>query len=158
MTASGPTVTSLQRATDRPGDASPFALGLLLRRAHDRAAAALVEALRPSGLELRHFAAMIALVEHGSMSQRELADALLGDKASMVRVIDDLEDKGLVRREPVPGDRRMNSIVLTERGLSVFDEVHLAAAPIHEQLVSHLRPGEADHLLDVLTRFTHPDL
>ncbi len=51
----------IERASDLPGDVSPFALGLLMRRAHDRAAAALVEAIRPFGLEPRHFAVLIVL-------------------------------------------------------------------------------------------------
>ncbi|MGW4979305.1 MarR family transcriptional regulator, partial [Streptomyces mirabilis] len=46
------------RATDRPGDASPFALALLLRRAHWRVAGVMAEALRPLGIELRHFAVL----------------------------------------------------------------------------------------------------
>ncbi|MEU9450804.1 MarR family transcriptional regulator, partial [Streptomyces sp. NPDC048277] len=53
------------RATDRPGDASPFALALLLRRAHWRAAAVMAEALRPLGIELRHFAVLLVLVDRG---------------------------------------------------------------------------------------------
>ena len=38
MTADAPRQATASRATDRPGDPSPFALGLLLRRAHWRAA------------------------------------------------------------------------------------------------------------------------
>ena len=53
------------RATDRPGDPSPFALGLLLRRAHWRAAAVMAEALRPLGIELRHFAVLLVLANLG---------------------------------------------------------------------------------------------
>ncbi len=51
MIAEAPRRPIAPRATDRPGDASPFALGLLLRRAHWRAAAVMTEALRPLGIE-----------------------------------------------------------------------------------------------------------
>jgi DNA-binding MarR family transcriptional regulator len=149
-------VSARERATDTPGDASPFALGLLMRRAHDRAASALVEALRPLGLELRHFAVLIALNAQGSMSQSALVAAAGSDKASMVRVIDDLEAKELVARRPVPGDRRMHAVEMTPRGLQVFDAAHVSARPIADRLVAHLRPGEAGQLLDLLTRFTYP--
>src|ERR1700760_985886 len=101
-----PASPSVARASDLPGDASPFALGLLLRRAHDRAAGALVEAIRPFGLELRHFAVLITLSTRGPLTQSALVSATSSDKASMVRVIDDLERAGLVIRRPVPGDRR----------------------------------------------------
>ena len=60
------------RATNRPGYSSPFAIGLLFRRAHQRAASALVAAMRPYGLELRHFAVLIVLSDQGPTLQRDL--------------------------------------------------------------------------------------
>jgi DNA-binding MarR family transcriptional regulator len=147
----------IARASDLPGDASPFALGLLLRRAHDRAATALLEAIRPFGLELRHFAVLIALSARGPLSQSALVAATGSDKTSMVRVVDDLERAGLVTRRPVPGDRRVHAIEMTPRGLEVFDAVHQPARQIAGHLTEHLQPGEAEQLLDLLTRFTYPD-
>jgi MarR family transcriptional regulator, lower aerobic nicotinate degradation pathway regulator len=144
------------RATDRPGDGSPFALGLLLRRAHQRASTELVEAIRPLGLELRHFAALIELTQAGPTNQRDLGAAIGMDKAMVVRVVDDLERMGLVVRQPVPGDRRLRNVALTEHGHEVFDAAHAAAPPIAQAMVAHLGPGEYDTLLDLLTRFTYP--
>jgi hypothetical protein len=45
---------------------------------------------------------------------------------------------------------------MTPHGLEVFDTAHVDAGAIAERLVSHLRPGEAAQLLDLLTRFTYP--
>lgn len=145
-----------ERATGTPGDSSPFALGLMLRHAHDRATATLVEAVRPLGLELRHFAVLIALNANGPMSQVALVAATSSDKATMVRVIDDLETAKFVERKPFPGDRRIRAVEMTAAGVKAFDEAHVAARSLAESLVSHLRPGEADKLLDLLTRFTYP--
>ena len=147
---------STQRATDRPGDQSPFAVGLLLRRAHDRAASALLAALRPLGLELRHFAVLIALNSHGEMTQRELVDELGSEKSNMVRIVDDLEGAGLVERRPVPTDRRAHAVAMTAKGARVFDAAHDPAHDIAADLFAHLRPGEADQLMDLLSRFTYP--
>jgi DNA-binding MarR family transcriptional regulator len=152
-----PASPPIARASDLPGDASPFALGLLMRRAHDRAAAALVEAIRPFGLELRHFAVLIALNARGPLSQSALVAATGSDKASMVRVVDDLERKGLVVRRPVPGDRRVHAVEMTAQGLETFDAAHQPATQIAGRLTEHLRPGEAGLLLDLLTRFAYPD-
>jgi MarR family transcriptional regulator, lower aerobic nicotinate degradation pathway regulator len=153
---SRPAVSARDRATDTPGDRSPFVLGTLMRRAHDRAASALVEALRPLGLELRHFAVLIALNANGAMSQSELVTAVGSDKASMVRVVDDLEAADIVVRKPFPGDRRVHAVEMTQHGLDVFDTAHVDARPIADRLIAHLEPGEADQLLDLLTRFTYP--
>ncbi|MGW3728119.1 MarR family winged helix-turn-helix transcriptional regulator [Streptomyces sp. F001] len=156
MTADVPHRTTASRATDRPGDESPFALGLLLRRAHWRAVTVMTEALRPLGIELRHFAVLIELVNHGPTVQRDLATATGSDKAGIMRVVDDLERKGLAVRKTVPGDRRVRAVEITPQGRELFDAAHVAAEPLAERLVAELGPGESEQLTDLLTRFAHP--
>src|SRR3954471_11156114 len=156
MTADVPRQTAASRATDRPGDESPFALGLLLRRAHWRAAAVMAEALRPLGIELRHFAVLIVLVDRGPTVQRDLAAATGSDKAGIMRVVDDLERKGLAVRKTVPGDRRVRAVEITPQGVELFDAAHVAAEPLAERLVAELGAGESAQLTDLLTRFAHP--
>jgi DNA-binding MarR family transcriptional regulator len=146
----------IPRATNKPGDASPFALGLLLRRAHSRAVNALGESVRPLGIELRHFAVLIELANNGPANQRDLAAAVGSDKVTMVRVIDDLERAGYATRRTDPTDRRARTVELTDRGLEVFDAAHVAARPMADQLTAHLSPTERAQLLDLLTRFTNP--
>ncbi|MFD4585813.1 MarR family winged helix-turn-helix transcriptional regulator [Streptomyces sp. NPDC087659] len=156
MTADVPSPATAPRATDRRGDASPFALGLLLRRAHWRAAGVMAEALRPLGIELRHFAVLIVLVDSGPTVQRDLAAATGSDKAGIMRVVDDLERRGLAVRKAVPGDRRARSVEITPKGVELFDAAHVAAAPLAEGLISELGPGEPEKLMDLLTRFAYP--
>src|SRR5689334_25291920 len=151
MTASPP-----RRATDRPGDASPFALGLLLRRAHWHAAAVMSEALRPLGIELRHFAVLIVLINRGPTVQRDLAVATGSDKAGIMRVVDDLERKGLAVRKTVPGDRRVRAVEITPQGVELCDAAHVATEPLTERLVAQMGPGEPEQLTDLLTRFAYP--
>ncbi|MEV6176826.1 MarR family transcriptional regulator [Streptomyces sp. NPDC052015] len=156
MTADVPPRTSVSRATGRPGDASPFALGLLLRRAHMRAATVMSEALRPLGIELRHFAVLIVLVDRGPTVQRDLAAATGADKAGIMRVVDDLERKGLAVRKTVPGDRRVRAVEITPQGLELFDAAHVAAESLAERLVAEMDAGEAEQLTNLLTRFAYP--
>ncbi|MFG2354086.1 MarR family winged helix-turn-helix transcriptional regulator [Streptomyces sp. NPDC048521] len=156
MTADVPRRSTASRATDRPGDDSPFALGLLLRRAHWRAAALMGEALRPLGIELRHFAVLIVLVNRGSTVQRDLAAATGSDKAGIMRVVDDLERKGLAVRKAVPGDRRARAVEITPEGLELFEAAHVAAESLAEHMVAELGPGEPEQLTRLLTRIAYP--
>ncbi|MGW1632040.1 MarR family transcriptional regulator [Streptomyces anthocyanicus] len=144
------------RASDRPGDVSPFALGLLLRRAHWRAAGVMSEALRPLGIELRHFAVLIVLVDRGPTVQRDLAAETGTDKAGIMRVVDDLERRNLAVRKPVPGDRRARAVEITPAGLELFDAAHVAAEPLAEGLVADLGPDDTERLTRLLTRLAHP--
>lgn len=148
--------TPASRATARPGDTSPFALGLLLRQAHWRAVTVMTEAVRPLGIELRHFAVLIVLVDRGPTVQRDLATATGSDKAGIMRVVDDLERKGLAVRKSVPGDRRVRAVEITSEGLELFDAAHLAAEPAAERLVADLEPDEAELLKGLLTRLAFP--
>ena len=156
MAADVPQRTTASRATRRRGDAAPFALGLLLRQAHWRAAAVMTEALRPLGIELRHFAVLIVLVDQGPTVQRDLAAATGSDKAGIMRVVDDLERMGLAIRKTVPGNRRVREVEITPEGLELFDAAHVAAKPMAERLVAALGPGEPEQLVDLLTRFVNP--
>ncbi|MEV6638965.1 MarR family transcriptional regulator [Amycolatopsis sp. NPDC051371] len=152
-----PRKSGASRATDRPGDVSPFALGLLLRRAHWRAAAVMTEALRPLGIELRHFAVLIVLADRGPTMQRDLADAAGSDKAGIMRVVDDLERLGLAVRKAVPGDRRVRAVEITPRGVELFDAAHVQAVPVAERLIADLDAGETAQLTDLLTRLAYPE-
>ncbi|MFE5816530.1 MarR family winged helix-turn-helix transcriptional regulator [Streptomyces sp. NPDC056479] len=156
MTADASRSTTAPRATGRRGDASPFALGLLLRRAHWHAAAVMTEALRPLGIELRHFAVLIVLADRGPTVQRDLALATGSDKAGIMRVVDDLERKGLAVRKAVPGDRRVRAVEITPQGVELFGAAHVAAEPVVERLAAGLGPGEPEQLTDLLTRFADP--
>ena len=133
-------------------------MGLLLRRAHIRAASELAAAMHPFGLELRHFAMLIVLVDRGPTLQRDLVEATGFDKAAVGRAIDDLQLAGLVTREGVEGDRRVWMVQITQHGVAVFDEAHLEAQGIADMMVAHLEPGEAEQLADLLTRYTYPEL
>ncbi|MFD5625846.1 MarR family winged helix-turn-helix transcriptional regulator [Streptomyces sp. NPDC127072] len=153
MPSDVPNSAVTSRATDRPGDTSPFAVGLLLRRAHWHAAAVMTEALRPLGIELRHFAVLIVLADRGATMQRDLAVATGTDKAGVMRVVDDLERKGLAVRKAVPGDRRAKAVEITPEGIELFDAAHVAATPMAERLVARLGSDETEKLTDLLTRF-----
>ncbi len=156
MSADARRRATTSRATDRPGDPSPFALGLLLRRAHWHAAAVMSEALRPLGIEMRHFAVLLVLVNRGPTEQRDLVEATGSDKAGIMRVVDDLERKELAVRKPVAGDRRVRAVEITRKGLELFDAAHEAAKPLAKGLVAPLKPAEAKQLTKLLARLTSP--
>jgi DNA-binding MarR family transcriptional regulator len=154
---SAPTDSGVVRATDWPGDRSSFALGLLLHRAHQRAVEALQGAIRPLGLELRHFAVLMTLNREGPLTQQQLVAACGSEKTTMVRTVDYLEHHQLVIRGPHVGDRRAHTVTMTARGLEIFDAAHANAADISRTLTGHLNAREVDSLIDVLTRFTYPN-
>jgi len=76
-------------------------------------------ALAPLELHAREFW-MLAIAGRGNVSQHEIA-ALCGlDPSSLVAVLDGLERRGWLRRQPNPRDRRMHWVQRTEAGDRLF--------------------------------------
>lgn len=65
------------------------------------------------------------------VSQRQLADDLTLTSSGTTRLIDRMEEAGLVRRVPSPGDRRVALVEPTAEGRTTF----LRAAAVHARVV-----------------------
>jgi DNA-binding MarR family transcriptional regulator len=69
----------------------------------------------------------------------ELAQRILASKSGLARVIDRMEEAGLVRRERPPNDRRVILVLITPAGtdaLAAARAVHRAG--IQQHFVQHL--------------------
>lgn len=65
--------------------------------------------------------AMGTLKKHGPMSAGELAACERVQPPSMTKVLASLENRGLVRRETHPTDRRQVIVAITDEGLALLD-------------------------------------
>jgi DNA-binding MarR family transcriptional regulator len=83
---------------------------LVMRRIWEHAE----ERLAPYSLSLKHNWALHALDEPMSMSA--LAERLGIDASYVTTIADQLEERGLIARQPHPTDRRIKSLALTEEG------------------------------------------
>lgn len=128
-------------------------VGLLLRLAHQRAARTFREALAPLGIDGRLFGVLSALGRLGPSTQAKLITELDADKSAMLRTVDDLEQRGLVERQIVPGDRRARIIALTPDGRERLAAAEKTARETSATLFSTMDPAELVTLRDTLARF-----
>lgn len=70
-----------------------------------------------------HGRALGVLARHGTMRLSELSDHLRIAARSVTEVVDALEERGLVTRQPDPSDRRATLLTLTAEGKRVTDEI-----------------------------------
>src|SRR5438552_2997819 len=98
------------------------------------------------GLPLRWFDVLtqLRMTPHKRLSMTELANAVLLSKSGLTRLVDRIEEAGLVQRVSAPGDRRSLLIVLTRSGERMLKR----AAPIHEDgirrhFAAYIRDNEA---------------
>jgi DNA-binding MarR family transcriptional regulator len=73
----------------------------------------------------------------------EVSRSLLLSKSGVTRLVDRLEQRGLVERASCPDDRRVVYTTLTERGRQAFDKADpLLVASVAEHLGRHLDAQE----------------
>ncbi len=101
---------------------------------------------------------VLAAIEHESArSQRALGDALAIDRTTMVGVIDRLEERGWVARERNPDDRRVWSVVLTEKGASTVEWLLTMRAEAEAEALAALTDHQASELVRLLRKATDAD-
>jgi len=118
--------------------------GRALRRAYDAS-------LNTLGLSMREGALLRAVYEEGTLTQRQLADRLFIGRAGAGQIIDRVEERGLVRRDADPIDRRVWRISLTEAGLALASRFPEAYASIRNELRAGLTLADRDRLEEALS-------
>jgi len=145
-----PPQPSTARAAVPSASAPPSALiGFLLRRAYVRAEQAAAQVV-PAPFHIRELAILSMLETRGPMSQQELAGLGGVNRTIMVKLIDRLEERGLVRRERNPRDRRSYALAPTVEGRAAIALLRPSAAQGEALLVTNLRPSEHKRLVGLL--------
>ena len=106
------------------------------------------------GLSFRQYAALIAIRDYAS-SPGELARLWQVTPAVLTGIVDRLERRGLVRREPDPDDRRRLRLSLTDEGLAASRDVERALTADLAARLAESSPRELAELgraLDLLRR------
>lgn len=94
------------------------AFGYWLHLTFNRLRAESVRRFRAEGYEVtpEQWAVLVRLWQRDGRSQGELVEATFRDKTAITRLVDGLEEQGLVAREADPADRRRQHVALTEAG------------------------------------------
>ena len=106
------------------------------------------------GISARQYAALRGIRE-GATSPGELARLWQVTPAVITGIVDRLEQRELVRREPDPGDRRRLRLALTATGLAASEDIERALVDdlaAHLAIASPAALGELGRALDLLRR------
>ena len=111
--------------------------------------------LAPLELNLTQASLLGYVAEFGATTQTDLADRLGIGRAAIGSVIDQLQARQLVERQPNPIDRRVWLVAITPDGRTLADQV----SHVDEVLRAELRHGigreERQALAWVMTRLQH---
>lgn len=98
---------------------------MFLNIAHNSVKQCMSEVFQRGGFNLtpEQFLVMDTLWDEGVLTQQQIADITMRDKNSIVKLIDGLENRKLVRRVSNPKDRRQNLIEVTPYSRKIKDAV-----------------------------------
>ena len=109
-------------------------------------------ALEGVGLTMKGFAALATLISDGPTSQQRLSARIRMDPATMVDVIDSLEESGHIVRRRNPADRREYALQPTAKGRALFARAEKAIDEAERQTASRLDSRETRTLMSLLER------
>jgi DNA-binding MarR family transcriptional regulator len=128
-------------------------LGFLITRAHLRMHRAFSEALVPLGIVPAHFGLLTAVATLGPVPQAEISRRLGVSGASVVQMVDDLEERGLIERKRLGLDRRTQVVHLRPGAIEVLAQARQLAEETLAQRLGILDPKETARLVLLLQRF-----
>ena len=114
-------------------------------------------ALNQHGLDLTATQSEVLeiLYEQGTMSQRELGERLVCTKGNISRLLDRMEAKGLIERNPDANDRRKAQVTLTPQGQACIEKAFAIIRENLEPLLTLYSDQELQQVAELLTRLTH---
>jgi len=130
----------------RPAERRALDAYIKLTRATSSVGARLGPGLAEAGLTPTQLGVLEALLHLGPLGQRVLGGKLLMSGGNVTTVLDNLERRGLVRRERRGDDRRNVTVHLTPQGRRLIAGVFPAHVRAIVDAFSALTPAEQDTL------------
>lgn len=129
-------------------------LGSHIKRAEQALGAAKNAALKPSGLTVPQYAALLHLADNPGISAAALARACAVTPPTMNTVLKNLQERGLIERTPHEWHKNILETRLTTEGRKVLASADTQAVRVERGLATEFTPAEQATLVELLTRCT----
>ena len=136
----------------RPFQSPAQELVVALMRTTDLVSRRLAAVVEPQALTLQQYNVLRILRGGGpdGVPTLEVAARMIEQTPGITRLLDRLEEKGLVRRERCPHDRRQHLCWVTARGLAALERLEAPMAAAAEATVKPLSRQERATLIHLL--------
>ncbi|MGP4045805.1 MarR family winged helix-turn-helix transcriptional regulator [Streptomyces sp. 2A115] len=108
--------------------------------------------LKPAGITALQYTSLTVLERHDGLSAAQLARDSFVTAQSVADVVRALENRGLVRRERNPHNRRELLILLTESGRDLLAQHAEAVQELEERMVRDLTAHQTDQFRQALSK------
>ncbi|TGA96709.1 MarR family transcriptional regulator [Streptomyces palmae] len=127
-------------------------LGAYVKRTHQALHATKQAVLKPAGLTVPQYAALLHLSEHPGISAAGLARACAVTPPTMNTVLKNLQERGLVDRTPHAWHGNVLETRLTEAGQTVLADADARAVRVERALAEEFTEEERTTLIALLDR------
>ena len=135
--------------TDPGADAALAELpGYLLRRAASVMMAEFANRLAPLDLRISELTVLFVAGGREDMTSSEIGQVVDIKRANMPKLLDRLEQQGLIRREPLDG--RRSAIIVTDAGQIRLSAARKVIKQFEAELLETVPPEHREHLVPAL--------
>ncbi|WP_245673377.1 MarR family winged helix-turn-helix transcriptional regulator [Nocardia lijiangensis] len=127
-------------------------IGSYVKRAEQALTMAKNAALKPTGITVAQYSALLFLSENPGISAAALARLCGVTPPTMNTVLTNLQERGFIERTPHAWHKNVLETRLTERGEAVMRDADARAIRVERALDAAFTAAERDTLLALLTR------
>ena len=113
-----------------------------------------IELRKNAGVSLSQWRVVGALVIQPGLTQKEIADRVGIEGATLVPIIDKMEKEGLLKRKPDSSDRRVNRIYLTQKADSLWESMVECALKIRKSSTKNISENDIQTSLETLRKIS----
>jgi DNA-binding MarR family transcriptional regulator len=116
------------------------------------------EFLKPFGVTPTQYNVLRILRGAGApgLCRNEVRDRLVAEVPDVTRLLDRMEEAGLVVRSRNSDDRRVVNTVISKTGLQLLAATDKAVSRSHRQLLGHMGPEKLAQLIELLSEARNP--
>ncbi|WP_164660703.1 homoprotocatechuate degradation operon regulator HpaR [Tropicibacter sp. Alg240-R139] len=125
-------------------------LPIMLLRGREKVMGPIRAMLADAGITEQQWRVLRVLTEEGAQDPTQIAQKACLLLPSLTRILQKLEEKGLIHRRPDPDDGRKQIVVPTEAGADIIRDNLSTSIELTRQLRNQMGPDRFELLLDLL--------
>jgi DNA-binding MarR family transcriptional regulator len=106
--------------------------------------------LAPFGVTPGQYGILKCLWDENGLTVKQIAERMYLDSSTVTGLLDRMEHKGLIKRQPDPTDRRALSVILTPAGEELEAPVSQAIIDANQAVLQNVNDEEAQNLINFL--------
>ncbi|WP_418179452.1 MarR family winged helix-turn-helix transcriptional regulator [Aliarcobacter lanthieri] len=129
-----------------------ISLGFILNKTALMSKTIFAKKIKEFDITPEQWSIIFRVVEAEGLTQKEISDSTYKDQANITRMIDRLEGKGFLQRQPNKTDRRISNIYPTKKAIDIVDDIALCSLNFNKELTKDFSKDEKKQLINLLNR------